>query len=719
MKIALVGNPNSGKTTLFNELTGANQHVGNWPGVTVEKKEGKIKRHKDVTLVDLPGIYSLSPYSLEEVITRDYIADEQPDAIINIVDASNLERNLYLSTQVMEMGIPVVIALNMMDIVEKNGDILEVEKLSKKLGVPVIPISAAKGRGVMDLTELTLKIASGHNYKSTGEIFDVNTESAIKKVSEVIGNHSFLTRYYAIKVLEKDDIIIERLNLTSMEKNDEIISELEYACGDDSEAFVITQRYDYIEDVLRDTYRKKAGKVETTSDKIDKIVTNKYLGLPIFFAILFAIYYIAISTVGDMTIGWVESAFEALGTNTTALLQGLGAGEITISIVVDGVISSIGAIFTFVPQLMILFFFLSLLEDSGYMSRIAFIMDRIFRRLGLSGKSLIPLLVGTGCTVPGVMATRTIENRKDREMTIILTPFVPCGAKLPVFGMMIAMMFPGNPWVGPSIYVIAFVSIIIIGILLKRTKRFKGDPAPFIMELPPYKLPRLKQTGMHMWDKGRDFIERAGTVIFAAVLVIWFLQNFDFGFNYLGGEHIEQSILATIGNSIKWIFVPLGFGDSWAPAVATITGLVAKELVVATFAAVGTTTPIMFTQVSAFAFMVFIVFASPCVAAISAMYKEFGSAKMTLKTIAFQTGLAYVLAAIVNNVGNIIFAGTDAVKQVVLDPNVMEEASTAVDISGGGSIVLVMFGAILLAGLLYVIVGKLRKKKTPSKIIQN
>ena len=368
---------------------------------------------------------------------------------------------------------------------------------------------------------------------------------------------------------------------------------------------------------------------------------------------------------------------------------------------------------------MILFFFLSLLEDSGYMSRIAFIMDRIFRRLGLSGKSLIPLLVGTGCTVPGVMATRTIENRKDREMTIILTPFVPCGAKLPVFGMMIAMMFPGNPWVGPSIYVIAFVSIIIIGILLKRTKRFKGDPAPFIMELPPYKLPRLKQTGMHMWDKGRDFIERAGTVIFAAVLVIWFLQNFDFGFNYLGGEHIEQSILATIGNSIKWIFVPLGFGDSWAPAVATITGLVAKELVVATFAAVGTTTPIMFTQVSAFAFMVFIVFASPCVAAISAMYKEFGSAKMTLKTIAFQTGLAYVLAAIVNNVGNIIFAGTDAVKQVVLDPNVMEEASTAVDISGGGSIVLVMFGTILLAGLLYVIVGKLRKKKTPSKIIQN
>lgn len=719
MKIALVGNPNSGKTTLFNELTGANQHVGNWPGVTVEKKEGTLKRHKDVTIVDLPGIYSLSPYTLEEVITRDYIAEEKPEAIINIVDASNLERNLYLSTQVMEMGIPVVIALNMMDIVEKNGDTLEIGKLSKKLGVPVVPITAAKGRGVSNLINTALELGTKHPVQ-VGEFFDVNTENTINKISDIIGDHGSLTRYYAVKILEKDDLILEKLNLTDNVELKNIVSDLEYMCGDDSESSIIAQRYDYIEDILRDTYRRKSGKEETTSDKIDKIVTHKYLGLPIFFAILFTIYYISISTVGEMTIGWVESAFEVLSVNVRNLLIGMGANEITISVVVDGVISSIGAIFTFVPQLMILFFFLSLLEDTGYMSRIAFIMDRVFRRLGLSGKSLIPLLLGTGCSVPGVMATRTIENRKDREMTIILTPFVPCGAKLPVFGMMIAMMFPGNPWIGPSIYVIAFVSIIIIGIVLKRTKRFKGDPAPFIMELPPYKLPRLKQTAMHMWDKGRDFIERAGTVIFAAVLVIWFLQNFDFGLNYIGAENIEHSILATIGNSIKWIFVPLGFGDSWAPAVATITGLVAKELVVATFAAVGTTTPIVFTQVSAFAFMIFIVFVAPCVATISAMYKEFGSAKLTLQTLAFQTGLAYVMAAIVNNVGNIIFAGTDAVKQVVLDPTVMEEASEAVDISGGGSIVLVMLGMILFLGLAYIVIGKLRKKSTPSnKITQN
>lgn len=663
--IALAGNPNSGKTTMFNELTGSAQYVGNWPGVTVEKKEGKLKGHKDVTIVDLPGIYSLSPYTLEEVITRDYLVNERPDVIINIVDGSNIERNLYLTMQLKKMGIPMLIALNMYDVVQKRGDRLDLEKLSKALDCPIIPTSAVKNSGLSDLISKAVGIG--------------------KKKEKGVADPAFIKEAFG--------------EISSEEEED-----------------AVSQRYDEIQLLVEHHVKRKQGaRGETGSDKIDRVVTNRWLALPIFFGIMWIIYYVSIVSVGDITIGWVESLFEWIQGGTEGLLESAGAAEWTKSLLLDGIIGSIGAIFTFVPQLMILFFFLSLLEDSGYMARVAFIMDRIFRKFGLSGKSFIPMLIGTGCSIPGVMASRTIENERDRRMTIMLTPFIPCGAKLPVFAMFIAMMFREQTWVGPSIYLIAITVVILSGIVLKRLKIFAGEPAPFVMELPTYKLPRFKGVLIHMWEKAKSFVKKAGTIIFAACAILWILQNFSFS-GYVGAEAIDQSILAQFGNAVRWVFIPLGFGDSWAAPVAAITGLVAKEVVVATFASVGSTVPIMFSQVTAFGFMMFTLFAAPCFAAIGAMKREFGSWKWTMFAVTYQTGLAYVVALLVNVVGGTIFKGTSYVNKVALDIGIMEDAAENAVVEG--DITLYIFGAFLVVALLIGIGSKLMSRKDYSGVTE-
>ncbi|WP_313758205.1 ferrous iron transport protein B [Tissierella sp.] len=720
IKIALAGNPNSGKTTIFNELTGSQQYVGNWPGVTVEKKEGKLKKHKDVKIIDLPGIYSLSPYTLEEVITRNYLIDEKPDVIINIVDASNMERNLYLTTQIIEIGIPTVVALNMMDVVDKYGDKIDKEKLSKELGCIVVETSAISGKGLKELISIAMEAAdNGLSIKPLHK-FDKKVQDSIDRILELIEykiGDKERAYWYAVKLFEQDEKVLEKLNLDSKISNEikTIVDACENEFDDDIESIVTGERYSYIERTISKCYKKKQRHM-TTSDKIDSIVTNKWLALPIFFGILWFIYYVSISTVGDWTVGYIESLTETMQEVTVSFLENAGAASWASDLIGNGIIGSIGAIFTFVPQLMILFFFLSLLEDSGYMARIAFIMDRIFRKFGLSGKSFIPMLIGTGCSIPGIMASRTIENEKDRRMTILLTPFIPCGAKLPVFAMFIAMMFQDQTWVGPSIYIIAIVTVIISGIILKRTKFFSGEPAPFVMELPTYKLPRIKGVAIHMWEKAKSFIKKAGSIIFVACVALWILQSFSFSFEYLEGEMIEKSMLAKIGESIRWIFIPLGFGDSWAPAVATFTGLIAKEVVVATFASVGSVVPIEFTQVTAFAFIVFTIFAAPCFAAIGAMKREFGNWKMTLLAIGYQTGLAYIAALIVNVLGGIIFKGTSATTPVVLDIGAMEEAAEGAVVNG--DIVLMVFGTILVIAIVVAILNQLkssRKKTLASK----
>ncbi|WP_353095798.1 ferrous iron transport protein B [Tissierella praeacuta] len=721
MKIALAGNPNSGKTTMFNELTGSQQYVGNWPGVTVEKKEGKLKKHKEVKIIDLPGIYSLSPYTLEEVITRNYLIDEKPDAIINIVDASNMERNLYLTTQIVEIGIPTVVALNMMDIVDKYGDKIDTAKLSKELGCAVVETSAISGKGLDELINIAMEMAANGSSIKPLHKFDKRVQNSIDRILELIENKVAdreRAYWYAVKLFEQDEKILEKLNLDGSILNEikRIVNKCENEFDDDIESIVTGERYSYIERTISKCYKRKQRHA-TTSDKIDSIVTNKWLALPIFFGILWFIYYVSISTVGDWTIGYIESFTEAMQESSISFLENAGAADWIADLIGNGIIASIGAIFTYVPQLMILFFFLSLLEDSGYMARIAFIMDRIFRKFGLSGKSFIPMLIGTGCSIPGIMASRTIENEKDRKMTILLTPFIPCGAKLPVFAMFIAMMFKEQTWVGPSIYIISIMAVIVSGILLKKTKFFAGEPAPFVMELPTYKLPRIKGVAIHMWEKAKSFIKKAGSIIFVACVAIWVLQSFSFSFEYLEGEMIERSMLAKIGEGIRWIFVPLGFGDSWAPAVATFTGLVAKEVVVATFASVGSVVPIEFTQVTAFAFIVFTIFAAPCFAAIGAMKREFGSWKLTLLAIGYQTGLAYISALIVNVVGGIIFKGTAATTPVVLDIGAMEEASEGAIVNG--DIVLMVFGALLVIAIIIGIVNQFsssrREKAVASK----
>lgn len=721
IKIALAGNPNSGKTTLFNNLTGSSQYVGNWPGVTVEKKEGKLKGHKkEAIIVDLPGIYSLSPYSLEEVIARDFIIDEKPDAIINIVDASNLERNLYLTTQVVELGVPVVVALNMMDVVEKRGDKIDEATLSKRLGVPVIKISAVKKTGMKDLTEAALKAASQKEVIEPSGVFESEVESNLSKIEDILeqsGCPKLQKRWFAIKYFEADDKAMAKLPIPDQAKQKiaDISKQCEKDLDDEAQSIITGERYTYVGKLIDGAYQKKQERKLTVSDKIDKVVTNKWLALPIFFLIMWLVYYVSISTVGDWCIGYVEELFGWIGGGVNSLLVSLGAADWTISLVVDGIIGSIGSIFTFVPQLMILFLFLALLESSGYMARVAFIMDRLFRKFGLSGKSFIPMLIGTGCSIPGVMASRTIENERDRRMTIMLTPFIPCGAKLPVFAMFIALIFPEETWVGPSMYLIGIVVAIISGLILKRTKSFKGDPAPFVMELPEYKVPRAKGVLLIVWERAKSFIKKAGTIIFIACTVIWILQNFSLSFEYLGGERVDESILAAIGGVVRYIFIPLGFGDSWAPAAAAFTGMVAKEVVVATFTSVGSVIPIAFTQVTAFAFMIFTLLAAPCFAAIGAIHREMGSWKWTLKAILYQTGVAYVLAMLVNLVGGLIFSNSAAVAPRVLDTALLEEASEGSVING--DIVLIVFGAILVLALIIGIVSRVRSSRQRVKTV--
>ncbi len=652
MVIALAGNPNSGKTTLFNELTGSSQHVGNWPGVTVEKKDGRLKGNKDIQIVDLPGVYSLSPYTPEEIVARDFLLDEKPDAIINIVDSTNIERNLYLTSQLIDTGIPVIVALNMTDIVDKRGISLDVDAMETTLDCKMIRISATKNKGVKELIK-----------EAANTAFSAGKEPKQALIDEAYGK-----------------------------------------LDSEAEETAIENRYDYVETLTRDNVTRSIDTgALTTSDKIDRIVTHKWLALPIFFGLMWIVYYVSIVTVGDWTIGWVESLFGLIGTGAESLLTAVGAGEIVMDLVLNGIIGSIGAIMVFVPQLMILFFFLSLLEDSGYMARVAFIMDRIFRKFGLSGKSFIPMLIGTGCSVPGIMASRTIENQNDRNMTVLLTPFIPCGAKLPVFAMFIAMMFRDQTWVGPSMYIIGICMVIISGIILKKTKMFSGDPSPFVMEMPDYKFPRMKGVAIHMWEKGWSFIKKAGTIIFVACVILWFLQNFSFT-GYVGPDAIQDSILAQFGNAIRYIFIPLGFGDDWAAPVAAVTGLIAKEVVVATFATIGSAVPIVFSQVTAFSFMIFTLFAAPCAAAIGAMKREFGTWKMTAFAVLFQTGLAYVLAMLVNVIGSLVLRGTSAVQKVALDIGVMESASEG-DVVGF-DIVLVIFIAFIVIGLVIGIANK-------------
>lgn len=708
IRMALAGNPNSGKTTLFNALTGSTQYVGNWPGVTVEKKEGKLKKYKDAAVVDLPGIYSLSPYTLEEVIARDFILDEKPDVIINIVDASNLERNLYLTTQVVELGVPTVVALNMMDIVEKRGDVIDTKRLEQRLGCPVVPISAVKNAGIQALVEIALTLKKPPQPLQ----FSKRVEEAIGNIGKIAQGvpelAGFEPRWAAIKLFKRDENLLGKVKLSAQaeEKLEKVRALLESALDDDAESIMTNERYDGVAALLRDAFKKKTRPRLSASDKIDKVLTNRWLALPIFFLIMWGVYFVSIQTVGDWTIGWVEELIGWISGGAEGLLVGWGASDWLLSLVIDGIFGGVGAVLVFVPQLMILYFFISILEDCGYMARVAFIMDRIFRKFGLSGKSFIPMLIGTGCSVPAIMASRTIENENDRKMTIMLTPFIPCGAKLPVFAMFVAMVFREASWVGPSMYLVGIVMVILSGVLLKRTKLFAGKPAPFVMELPNYKLPRIKGVGIHMWEKGKAFIIKAGTVIFVACAAIWFLQSFSFSFQYLAPEQIDQSMLAGIGKVLAPIFAPLGFGN-WQSSVAAVTGLVAKEVVVSTFALISANTAIAFTAVTAYAFMVFTLLSAPCFAAIGAIRREMGGWKWTFIAVGYQTGLAYVLAMIINLFGRVLFPNAEAIQLGGEIEAAGEGAITSIALLENPMVYIL--GVIVLAVIVIGIVGLFKK----------
>lgn len=671
IKIALAGNPNCGKTTIFNELTGSSQYVGNWPGVTVEKKEGKLKGHKDVTIVDLPGIYSLSPYTLEEVVTRNFLIEERPDVIINIVDGSNIERNLYLTTQLVELGIPVVIALNMMDVVNKNGDIINTSKLSKSLGCEVLETSALKGKGLKELSDKAVEIGKSTPKVTLLNTFSKDTEEVLSNIEKLLKGNSLIKnpRWFYIKLFERDEKVLEYLKLdnNTKDKLDNLINNYEESLDDDAESIITTERYDYIGEITASCVKKKNNSNLTTSDKIDKVVTNRWLALPIFALVMLGIYYIAVTTIGTIATDWVNDTLfaELIQGNVSNWLMNMQVADWLHGLIVDGIIGGVGAVLGFVPQIMVLFFLISLLEDCGYMARVAFIMDRIFRRFGLSGKSFIPMLIGSGCSVPAVMASRTIENDRDRKMTIMLTPFIPCSAKLPVFALLAGAFFPSQPWAAPSMYFLGIAMVILSGIILKKTKLFKGDPAPFVMELPQYRIPSLKGLLIHMWDRGKAFIIKAGTIIFVASGLIWFLQSFSWSLQMVDAQ---DSILASIGNVIAPIFAPLGFGN-WQSAVATVTGFLAKENVVATFGVLFglgaeltesdpnlvSTMGQLFNVVSAYSFMAFTLLAAPCFAAIGAIKREMGSWKWTFIAIGYQTGLAYVVSLIIYQVGRLIF----------------------------------------------------------------
>ena len=667
INIALVGNPNSGKTTLFNELTGSTQYVGNWPGVTVEKKEGKIKKTKNkINLVDLPGIYSLSSYTMEEIVARDYILDEKPDLIINIVDATNIERNLYLTTQILELGVPVLVALNMMDVIEKNKDKINLEEIESHLNAKVVPISASRGKGIENLISTLEEMATISPDLANIDFYSKDIQQEVNKIEnfieEIANENKVNKRWLAVKLLEQDSHTLSKFDIdeeikTYIVKIKEKIEEIE---DDDMESIIANERYIFINTMVKKTVKKTKRQELTNSDKIDKILTNRFFSVPIFLAVMFIVYYVSIQTLGDYTIGWVEGGIEYFAGLVSSGLMSLGVTEFIHALVIDGVIGGVGAVLVFVPQIMILFFFISVLEDTGYMARVAFVMDKFFRKFGLTGKSFIPLLIGSGCSVPGIMATRTLENEKDRKLTILLTPFISCGAKLPIYVMFAAAFFPNNSgMVVFTIYMLGIAVAILSGILLKNTL-FKGAVAPFVMELPPYRVPTLKGLFIHMWDRGKDFLKKAGTIIFAAAVLIWMMQTFSFNFSIV--ENPSNSILAGIGRFIAPIFRPLGFGD-WISAVAIFTGFVAKEVVVATLGVltgVGevaedapeliTSIQALFTPAKAWSFMAFNLLAAPCIAAIGAMKKEFNSWKWTLFAVSYQTGIAYIIAMIIYQV---------------------------------------------------------------------
>ena len=690
IKIALAGNPNCGKTTLFNGLTGSNQFVGNWPGVTVEKKEGKLKGNKDVIIMDLPGIYSLSPYTLEEVVARNYLITERPDAILNIVDGTNLERNLYLTTQLMELGIPVLMAVNMMDIVQKNGDQININALSKKLGCPVVEISALKGSGIMEAANKAVELARGGQKVSSVHRFGSDVESVLEEIAGCLGNEipEEQKRFYAIKLFERDDKIAARMS--TVPNVESLIKRTEDAMDDDAESIITNERYTYITSIISGCYVKKNKQKLSTSDRIDHIVTNRWLALPIFAVVMWVVYYVSVTTVGTWATDWANdgvfgdgwSLFGMEVPGIPVLVEGfltsVGCADWLSSLILDGIVAGVGAVLGFVPQMRVLFIVLAFLEACGYRARVAFIMDRIFRKFGLSGKSFIPMLIGTGCGVPGIMASRTIENDRDRKMTIMTTTFIPCGAKLPIIALFAGALFGGASWVAPSAYFVGIAAIICSGIILKKTKMFAGDPAPFVMELPAYHMPTVINVLRSMWERGWSFIKKAGTVILLSTIFVWFTSSFGFVDGHFGMvEDLSDGLLASIGQAIAWIFAPLGWGN-WQAAVAAITGLVAKENVVGTFGIlygfaevaedgeeIWGTLAQSFTTVSAYSFLVFNLLCAPCFAAIGAIKREMNNAKWTWFAIGYQTLLAYGVSLCIYQLGTWFTSGSFGIGAIV------------------------------------------------------
>ena len=679
IRIALAGNPNSGKTTLFNALTGSNQYTGNWPGVTVEKKEGKLKGYgkgeKQVTVVDLPGIYSLSPYTLEEVVSRKYLLEEKPEALINIIDGTNLERNLYLTTQLKETGIPMVVAVNMMDVVRKNGEELNRVQMEKELGCPVVEISALKEEGIDALIDLAVSTAEKAQ-AGKGLLFDASLEKVISSIENLIKDQipSGNERWYAIKLFERDEKVRESLSLSAktLDEIEAIIDKCEKEYDDDSESIITSARYQQIEAMIHNCYTKRNRQSESVSDRIDRIVTNRILALPIFAVVMFLVYYVSVTTVGSILTDFVNDTLfgEWILPSAAAALESIGCAEWLSGLVVDGIIGGVGAVLGFVPQIFVLYLFLAILEDCGYMARIAFIMDRIFRRFGLSGKSFIPMLIGTGCGVPAIMASRTIEQDRDRKMTIMTTTFIPCSAKLPIIALIAGALFDGAAWVAPSAYFVGIIAIIASGIILKKTRLFTGDPSPFVMELPDYHIPSGKNVFHSVWERGSSFVKKAGTIILLSTIVVWFMQAFGFengAFTMV--EDMNNSILASFGNCIAWLFTPLGWGN-WKAAAAAVTGLVAKENVVGTFGVlygfgevaedgveIWGTLSSEFTAVSGFSFLVFNLLCAPCFAAMGAISREMNSAKWFWIAIGYQTLLAYVSSLAIYQVGAWITTG--------------------------------------------------------------
>lgn len=698
IQVALAGNPNCGKTTLFNGLTGATQYVGNWPGVTVEKKEGKYKEDKDIKITDLPGIYSLSPYTLEEVVSREFLLNGNVDVVLNIIDGSNLERNLFLTTQILELGIPTVVAINMLDVIGKRKDTIDYKKLSKELGCPVLPISALKNTGIKELMAEVKKVANTQCKAKNiyaGKVLNALNTIETSLPSSIEASRRF---FYAVKLFERDD----KIEAAIKSKADaDVIEAVEKSMDDDSESIITDARYTYITSVIKDCYKKGSKEVLTTSDKIDRIVTNRVLALPIFALVMWFVYYISVTTVGTIVTDWTNDVLfgEIIPPAVDSFLTSIQCADWLHGLIVDGIIGGVGAVIGFVPQMLVLFFFLAILEDCGYMARVAFIMDRIFRKFGLSGKSFIPMLIGTGCGVPAVMASRTIESDRDRKMTIMTTTFIPCGAKMPIIGLIAGAIFHGASWVAPSAYFVGMAAVIISGIMLKKTKLFAGDPAPFVMEMPAYHTPRAVNVLRSMWERGSSFIKKAGTIILLSTIVLWFLQGFGWEKGAFGMvDDIDHSILSSIGQTFAWIFSPLGWGD-WKAAVASVTGLIAKENVVATFGQLYGFAEVAeegnefwgqlsasFTPLAAYSFMVFNLLCAPCFAAMGAIKREMNNTKWFWIAIGYQCGFAYVCSLIVYQLGSLFNGGS----------------------FGFGTIV----GFILLIGLIYLLVRPSKESET-------